>query len=265
MQYLTLAFGICLVCSTLGFIRVVYFVSLSYAASIAVQAVAAAALYSASIAGWPLIQVLLLLTYGIRLGSYLSLRNRDRGFQDREAIQGAKRSRPGTLAKIGMWIGVAALYVMMALPTFVTLSAQAAGLPQGSLLYGIALMAIGLGLESAADWQKSRFKAAHPKRFCNTGLYRIVRCPNYLGEMLFWTGLWISATTAYQGWLEWSLCTLGLACILGIMIGATRRLEGEQADQYAADGAYATYRKTVPVLFPFLPVYTLRPIGVHHP
>jgi hypothetical protein len=49
------------------------------------------------------------------------------------------------------------------------------------------------------------------------------------------------------------------------MIGATRRLEDEQADHYAADGAYATYRKTVPVLFPFLPVYTLRPIGVRHP
>jgi steroid 5-alpha reductase family enzyme len=133
LQYLALAFGICLVCSMLGFIRVVYFVSLSYAASIAAQAVAAAVLYSASIAGWLLIQVLLLLAYGIRLASYLTLRNRDRGFQDREAIQGAKRGRIGMLAKIGIWIAVAALYVMMALPTFVTLAAQAAGLPQGSL------------------------------------------------------------------------------------------------------------------------------------
>jgi steroid 5-alpha reductase family enzyme len=265
LQYLALAFGICLVCSTLGYIRVVYFVSLSYAASIAAQAVAAAALYSASIAGWPVIQVLLLLAYGIRLGSYLTLRNLDRGFQDREAIQGAKRGRVGTLAKFGMWICVAALYVLMALPAFLTLSARADGLPVGSLPYGIALMAIGLGLESVADWQKFRFKAAYPTRFCNTGLYRIVRCPNYLGEMLFWIGLWFSATSAYQGWLEWGLCILGLACILGIMIGATRRLEGEQADHYAADLGYATYRKTVPVLFPFLPLYSLRTLGGGRP
>jgi CRP-like cAMP-binding protein len=39
LHYLALAFGICLVFSTLGFIRVVYFVRLSYAASIAAQAV----------------------------------------------------------------------------------------------------------------------------------------------------------------------------------------------------------------------------------
>ena len=33
MEDLALAFGICLVCSALGFIRVVYFVGLGYAAS----------------------------------------------------------------------------------------------------------------------------------------------------------------------------------------------------------------------------------------
>ena len=265
MKYLALAFGICPVCSTMGFIRIVYFVGLGYAASIAAQAVCAAALYSATLAGWPIIQVSLLLAYGIRLGSYLTLRNLDRGYQAREVSQGTKRGQTGAVAKVGIWIGVAALYVLLALPTFLTLSAQAGGVPLGSLPTGITLMALGLGLESVADWQKFRFKAAHPTRFCNTGLYRIVRCPNYLGEMLFWIGLWFSATSAYQGWLERGLCTLGLACILGIMIGATRRLEREQADHYAADLGYATYRKTVPVLLPFLPLYSLRALGGGRP
>ena len=261
MKYLALAFGICLVCSTMGFIRIVYFVGLGYAASIAAQAVCAAALYSATLAGWPIIQVSLLLAYGIRLGSYLTLRNLDRGYRAREVSQETKRGRTGAVAKIGIWIGVAALYVLLALPAFLTLSAQAGGVPLGSLPTGITLMALGLGLESVADWQKFRFKAAYPARFCNTGLYRIVRCPNYLGEMLFWLGLWFSATSAYQGWLEWGLCSLGLACILGILIGATRRLEGEQADHYAADLSYATYHNTVPVLFPLLPLYSLRTLG----
>lgn len=28
----------------------------------------------------------------------------------------------------------------------------------------------------------------NPHRFVDTGLYKLVRCPNYLGEVLFWTG-----------------------------------------------------------------------------
>lgn len=264
LNHLALMFGVCLLCSTLGFYRLVYFVSLSYAASIAVQAAGAAVLYRATLSGWPLVQVSLLLAYGIRLGGYLTLRSFDRGYRDREAIQNAKRDRVGGPAKIGIWIGVAALYVLMALPAFLTLSAQARGSALASLPAGIVLMSIGLVLESVTDWQKYRFKSAHPKDFCNTGLYRIVRCPNYLGEILFWIGFWFSATAAYQGWLEWILCALGLASILGIMIGATRRLEREQADHYSADASFASYRRTVPVLLPFLPLYSLGRAGAGH-
>jgi steroid 5-alpha reductase family enzyme len=234
LQYLALSFVLCLACSALGFIRTVNFVGVGYAASIAAQSVAAAILYAANLSGWPLVQVLLLCAYGIRLGSYLTLRDRDRGYQDHQSPMGARRSPPGAMAKIAIWVGVSTLYVLMALPAFLTLSAQAHGLPLGSLPAGVVLMSLGLGLETVADWQKFRFKAGAPTLLCKTGLYQLVRCPNYLGEMVFWSGLWLSALSAYQGWLEWSLSTLGLASILGIMIGATRRLEGEQERHYAA-------------------------------
>ena len=265
MQYFALSFGLCLVCSALGFWRTAYFVTLGYAASIAVQAVAAAILYRGSIGGWPLVQVLLLCAYGIRLGSYLALRGLDRGYQDRDSPHATGPAKVGLARKPAIWIGVSAIYVLMALPASVTLAAQARGFPPGSLHAGIALMAIGLAVESAADWQKYRFKAAHPTRFCNTGLYRVVRCPNYLGEMLFWSGSWLTAAATYQGWLEWVLCSLGLASILGIMIGATRRLEAEQAAHYVQDPAFASYRSSVPVLFPLLPLYSLRGTAASHP
>ena len=256
--YLTLSFCICLLCSIPGFHRVVYFVGVCYGASIAAEAFAAAVIFRSTLKGWPLVQVLLLFAYGIRLVSYLVIRNMDRGFQDREAGRAAKRGSVGAVGRIGIWISVAALYVLLALPVFLTLAAGAGGLPLVSLPAGVMLMAVGLLVESIADWQKSRFKAAYPGRFCDTGLYRFVRYPNYLGEMIFWSGLWISALGAYQGWLEWLLCAAGFASILGIMIGATRRLEGEQAERYGAERAFAAYRMTVPVLVPFLPLYSLR-------
>ena len=40
---------------------------------------------------------------------------------------------------------------------------------------GIVLMSAGLGLEACADWQKSEFKKRNPSRFCDVGLYSVVR------------------------------------------------------------------------------------------
>ena len=44
---------------------------------------------------------------------------------------------------------------------------------------GAAVMLAGVSLETAADIQKNNAKKVNPHRFVDTGLYRIVRCPNY--------------------------------------------------------------------------------------
>ena len=57
---------------------------------------------------------------------------------------------------------------------------------------GIAIMALAILGESTADKQKSAAKKINPKRFCDTGLYKYVRCPNYFSEVLFWIGVTVS-------------------------------------------------------------------------
>ena len=44
---------------------------------------------------------------------------------------------------------------------------------------GIAVMILGMGLEALADQQKSKAKQKNPHRFVDTGLYKLVCCPNY--------------------------------------------------------------------------------------
>ncbi len=127
---------------------------------------------------------------------------------------------------------------------------------------GVALMIVGLDLEASADWQKSRFKKQNPSRFCDVGLYQVVRFPNYFGEMLFWLGVWISAISAYQSLSYWVLGSAGLLGIELVMLGSSRRLELKQSQRYASDAAYRAYARKVPILFPILPIYSLQNLKV---
>jgi steroid 5-alpha reductase family enzyme len=97
------------------------------------------------------------------------------------------------------------------LPRLLTLGAQARGASYWSMPIGAAVMSTGLLLGSVADRQKSQFKLKNPDRYCDVALYRMVRCPNYLGEVIFWFGVWFSAVAAYQAILPRILSTLA-AC-----------------------------------------------------
>ena len=257
-QFLVLGLALCLICSALGFKRVEYFVSLGYAASVAAQAIAFPILYRDTIKGLALLQSGLLLAYGLRLGIFLALRGRVPSFQKQQAENKARSIKVGGLMKVAIWVGVSFLYVLLFLPALLTMSAQAGGMALVSVPVGILLMSAGLGLEACADWQKSRGKRRNPSRFCDVGLYRVVRFPNYFGEMVFWLGVWVSANSTFQTLSTWALGSLGFLFIILVMVGAGRRLELKQDKIYGSDAAYKAYSRRVPILFPFLPIYSLQ-------
>ena len=118
-------------------------------------------------------------------------------------------------------------------------------------------MVCGVALESAADIQKNNAKKINPRRFVDTGLYRIVRCPNYLGEMIFWTGVLISGIGAVSTIGQWVVVLIGYIGIIFVMFSGARRLEIRQNKNYGNDPEYQKYVKTVPILVPFIPLYSV--------
>ena len=118
-------------------------------------------------------------------------------------------------------------------------------------------MAFGILFESAADWQKNQAKKINPKRFVDTGLYRIVRCPSYLGEMIFWTGVMLSGIGGVSGVGQWVMALIGYAGIIFVMFSGARRLEIRQNKNYGKDPEYQKYVKSVPILLPFVPLYSV--------
>ena len=92
----------------------------------------------------------------------------------------------------------------------------------------------------------------------DTGLYRIVRCPNYLGELILWVGVLISGIGSLHGILQWGAAALGFILIVFIMFSGARRLEIRQDRNYGEDPDYQKYVKTVPILIPFIPLYSVK-------
>lgn len=260
---LAIAAILALTISALGFRRVDYFVSLGYAFSIAAQAVVMPLFYLDRLDPWIILADAMLLAHGLRLGLFLIGRERAPSFarEQQASLQRGKHIK-GWL-KLAIWVTVAALYVAMLAPVHLLMANAAAEPSRIAVVIGLAVMALGLGIEALADAQKSAFKARHPERFIDTGLYRLVRSPNYFGEMLFWLGAFITGLGHYRAPLDWLVGLIGLGCIQLIMLGSARRLELKQAERYAGNPAYLAYAARVPVLIPFLPVYSLKNLRIY--
>lgn len=244
--------GVALTVGLLGFVRAGWFFTLGYATSICMFALVTAWLYRAELDALRASLILAALIGGARLGFFLL--RRDRREEYRRAVQ-ADRERMASMGlptKVSIWLFVSALYVCMFSPlVFLSAYANPFNSTQLAICAGGAVAAwLGLLLEAAADEQKSRQKARDPSAFTRTGLYAVVRFPNYLGEILFWTGVFAAGTVAYALWWHWALAAFGYLCILLTMLGATRRLEGEQDRRYGSEDAFAAYKQNVSRLLP---------------
>ena len=98
---------------------------------------------------------------------------------------------------------------------------------------GIIIWLLGMGIEVAADFQKSAFKndPSNKGKFIRTGIWAHSRHPNYFGEITLWVGVFIAAAPALEGW-QWVtilspiLTTLLLTKVSGIPLQGSHPCSG---------------------------------------
>lgn len=249
-------FGICLLVSAIGFKNYVWFISLGYGFSIAAQGVAMMIMYGSGLTLGTIITCILFILYGLRLGGYLAIREFTQNTYKKNMQGEIKDGKTVPFGvKIAIWISCAALYVTQISGVFYRLLNEAED--NIWVFIGAGVMLLGVSLETAADIQKNEAKKVNPRRFVDTGLYRIVRCPNYLGEMIFWTGVVIAGVGAVSGW-QWIVVIIGYVGIIFVMFSGARRLEIRQDKNYGSDPEYQKYVATVPILLPLIPLYSVK-------
>ena len=249
-------FAVCMIVSSIGFKNYVWFISLGYGFSIAAEGLAMLVMYRDGLSLGTLVCCLLFILYGCRLGGYLAYRELKATSYAKNMKGEIKDGKTVPMGvKIAIWVTCAVLYVTQIASVFYRLH-NGSGTNVWTYV-GAVIMLFGIILESAADIQKNQAKKINPRRFVDTGLYRIVRCPNYLGEMIFWTGVLITAIGAVSGVGQWVVVLTGYIGIIFVMFSGARRLEIRQNKNYGKDPEYQKYVKTVPILLPFIPLYSV--------
>ncbi len=183
-----------------------------------------------------------------RLGSFLFLRIRRAG-HDRRFDQ-IKQSAPRFLVAWtlqGLWVfatSLAALVLILEGPPITP-----------AVWIGGALWAIGFAIEGIADRQKSAFneRQGEERRWVDVGLWRWSRHPNYFGEIVLWTGVFVAGLQTWSGaqWLT-VISPLFVTWLL-TQISGVPMLEVRADERWGDDPAYQAYKQRTSVLIPWPP------------
>lgn len=255
-QCLWILAAVAAVLCSVGFYKFVYFLSIGYGFAIAGLGVTLMILFGAQMQPVHYLQCVLFIAYGARLSGFLLYREIKNAAYRKTLSEaaGGEKAMP-VFVKAVIWLSVIALYVAEVSPVFYRLYNGAADpvLPW----IGVGISLIALIIETAADLQKSAQKAKNPDMVATEGLYKMVRCPNYFGEILFWTGVFLGGLTALNHWGQWLMAALGYLCIVYVMIDGAKRLEKRQLARYGSLPKYRAYADKTPIILPLVPVYHL--------
>lgn len=149
--------------------------------------------------------LLLVLAWSIRLTANWASSWRGLSHEDWRYVQ-LREQRP---ARLPWWlINLTGVQLVPTLVVFGGLLAvwpavTVTGRPWGLLdVAAVVVTGAAVVIEATADRQLHRFARdpANRGRIIDRGLWRYSRHPNYLGEIMFWWGLWLFGVAAAPGW-----------------------------------------------------------------
>ena len=195
-----------------------------------------------------LIVSFLVVVWAVRLSSFLYFRIHRTGKDGR-----FDQLKTSPVRFLVPWT-IQGLWVFLTMIVVVVVNSQATPAPAFGAwdAVGLSVWCLGFGIEVVADNQKTAFnrEPTNEGKWIDRGLWSYSRHPNYLGEILLWTGIACFGIPCFTGlerfaWISPVFVFLLLTKLSGIPILDRRALE-----RWGEDGAYLKYRENTPALFP---------------
>ncbi|KAL2455867.1 Protein of unknown function (DUF1295) [Abeliophyllum distichum] len=184
---------------------------------------------------------LLVVVWGLRLGLFLLMRilqwGEDRRFDETRA----------NLGKLTIfWIFQAVWVWTVSLPLTVVNASNRNPSIQTEDIIGWIMWSLGILVEAVADQQKLAFKNSPENRgkWCNVGVWKYSRHPNYFGEIFLWWGIFVASTPVLEN-AEW-LVIFGpiFLTLLLLFVSGIPLLEESADKKYGNNAIYRDYKRT---------------------
>ncbi|MCH2520343.1 MAG: DUF1295 domain-containing protein [Dehalococcoidia bacterium] len=192
------------------------------------------------------ILALMIIVWALRLSSFLFLRIRRDGFDKRFTTIKPSMSRFFMTWNLqGLWV------LSCSSPALAAIAADSGELEiTPYAVIGALIWGIGFVLEILADGQKKRFRAdpANEGKFITSGLWAWSRHPNYLGEILLWTGILIMVIPELIGWQYITALSVPYTIFMLTKVSGIRMLDEHGDAKWGSDKKYIWYQKNTPAL-----------------
>ncbi|XP_019433698.1 PREDICTED: uncharacterized protein C594.04c-like isoform X3 [Lupinus angustifolius] len=197
-----------------------------------------------------IVLTLFVVLWGTRLAFFLLLRilqwGEDRRFDE-------MRQNLGKL--VVFWTFQAVWVWAVSLPVTLVNSSDRNPFLQAADIAGWVMWSVGFIIEGTADQQKLHFKQAPENRgkWCNVGLWKYSRHPNYFGELLLWWGIFVASSPVLNG-AEW-LVIIGpiFLTLLLLFISGIPLLEESADKKFGNVDGYRIYKQRTSPLIPLPP------------
>ena len=127
-----------------------------------------------------------------------------------------------------------------------------------------ALGGFGLIVEAVADQQKLTFKNSpeNKGKWCDVGLFKYSRHPNYFGDLCVWYGVFLIAMPTLT-WLRWVavISPLYVSIVIFLLEGVPT-CERAQEKKYGSNTEYRKYKSSTNVLIPCPPQLYKKLVGM---
>ena len=244
---LAVGLGVSHLICTIIFYHFVYVFNYGYAWTMIVMPILYAVPHPPPLAGIALLIVIV--AYGIRLLNFAWSRYHSESYSERAANARAASQTIPLPIKIITWCFTGSLMFYLGFGAWVIASGTKTN---NALWIAVIVMVFGLLLEAIADRQKQRAKQVNKDVPCYTGLYRKIRHPNYLGEIIFHIGFYLGIVASTDEAYPLVLGAFGTGWLLMLMCDEAVISDRKQTEKYGDTEEFVNYQKRSGMLLPRL-------------